>query len=471
MTVQSFPESPATAGQDAPASPASRDEATPELREPPVAGGGVPLLGHGWRLARDPLAFMSQLRDHGDIVRIKLGPKTVYAVTAPELTGALALSPDYHIAGPLWESLEGLLGKEGVATANGPLHRRQRRTIQPAFRLDAIPAYGPIMEEEAHALAERWQPGRTVDATSESFRVAVRVAARCLLRGQYMDERAERLCVALATVFRGMYRRMVVPLGPLYRLPLPANREFNNALADLHLLVDEIIAERRASGQKPDDLLTALLEAKDDNGDPIGEQEIHDQVVAILTPGSETIASTIMWLLQALADHPEHADRIRDEVREVTGGRPVAFEDVRRLTHTNNVIVEAMRLRPAVWVLTRRAVVETELGGYRIPAGSDIIYSPFAIQRDAKSYADNLEFDPDRWLPERAEEVPKYAMKPFSVGNRKCPSDHFSMAQLTLITAALAAKYRFEQVAGSNDAVRVGITLRPHDLLVRPVAR
>ncbi|WP_399888631.1 cytochrome P450 [Streptomyces sp. BBFR51] len=451
--------------------PETRTEAAQELREPPVAGGGVPLLGHGWRLARDPLAFMSQLRDHGDIVRIKLGPKTVYAVTNPELTGALALSPDYHIAGPLWESLEGLLGKEGVATANGPLHRRQRRTIQPAFKLDAIPAYGPIMEEEAHALTERWQPGQTVDATSESFRVAVRVAARCLLRGQYMDERAERLCVALATVFRGMYRRMVVPLGPLYRLPLPANRQFNDALADLHLLVDEIIAERRASGQKPDDLLTALLEAKDDNGDPIGEQEIHDQVVAILTPGSETIASTIMWLLQALAAHPEHADRIRDEVEAATGGRPVAFEDVRGLTHTGNVIVEAMRLRPAVWVLTRRAVAETELGGYRIPAGADIIYSPYAIQRDAKSYADNLEFDPDRWLPERAKNVPKYAMKPFSVGNRKCPSDHFSMAQLTLITAALATKYRFEQVAGSNDAVRVGITLRPHDLLVRPVAR
>ncbi|MER6168532.1 cytochrome P450 [Streptomyces violaceorubidus] len=451
--------------------PETRAPGVPELREPPVAGGGVPLLGHGWRLARDPLAFMSQLRDHGDIVRIKLGPKTVYAVTDPELTGALALNPDYHIAGPLWESLEGLLGKEGVATANGPLHRRQRRTIQPAFRLDAIPAYGPIMEEEAHALAERWQPGRTVDATSESFRVAVRVAARCLLRGQYMDERAERLCVALATVFRGMYRRMVVPLGPLYRLPLPANRQFNDALADLHLLVDEIIAERRASGQKPDDLLTALLEAKDDNGDPIGEQEIHDQVVAILTPGSETIASTIMWLLQALADHPEHADRIRDEVEAVTGGRPVAFEDVRRLTHTGNVIMEAMRLRPAVWVLTRRAVAESELGGYRIPAGADIIYSPYAIQRDPKSYDDNLEFDPDRWLPERARNVPKYAMKPFSAGKRKCPSDHFSMAQLTLITAALATKYRFEQAAGSNDAVRVGITLRPHDLLVRPVAR
>ncbi|MFE0512995.1 cytochrome P450 [Streptomyces sp. NPDC058964] len=441
----------------------------PELREPPLAGGAVPVLGHGWRLVRDPLAFMSGLRDHGDVVRLRLGPKTVYAVTAPALTGALALSPDYKIDGPLWESLEGLLGKEGVATANGPRHRRQRRTIQPAFRLDAIPAYGPVMEEEAHGLTERWRPGETVDCTSESFRVAVRIAARCLLRGEYMDERAERLCIALATVFRGMYRRMVVPLGPLYRLPLPPNRKFNRALADLHLLVDEIVAERRASGQKPDDLLTALLEAKDENGEPIGEQEIHDQVVAILTPGSETVASTIMWLLQVLAEHPEHAEKVRAEVESVTGGRPVGFEDVRRLTHTNNVVVEAMRLRPAVWILTRRAVTDTALGGYRIPAGADIVYSPYAIQRDGRSYAHNLGFDPDRWLPERAKDVPKYAMSPFSVGNRKCPSDHFSMAQLTLITAALASKYRFEQVSGSNEATRVGITLRPHRLLLKPV--
>jgi epi-isozizaene 5-monooxygenase len=451
--------------------PEAEARAASELREPPLAGGGVPLLGHGWKLVRDPLAFMAQLRDHGDVVRLKLGPKIVYAVTAPHLTGAMALSPDYIIAGPLWESLEGLLGEHGVATANGPTHRRQRRTIQPAFRLDAIPAYGPIMEQEAHALTERWRLGETIDCTTESFRVAVRIAARCLLRGDFMDERAERLCVALATVFRGMYRRMVVPAGPLYRLPLPANREFNRALADLHLLVDEIVAERRASGQKPDDLLTALLEAKDENGEPIGEQEIHDQVVAILTPGSETVASTIMWLLQVLTEHPEQADKVRAEVESVTGGRPVAFEDVRKLTHTNNVVVEAMRLRPAVWILTRRAVRDTDLGDYRIPAGADIVYSPYAIQRDARSYARNLEFDPDRWLPERVKDVPKHAMSPFSVGNRKCPSDHFSMAQLSLITAAMATAYRFEQVAGSNDTTRVGITLRPHRLLLRPVPR
>ncbi|MFI9468446.1 cytochrome P450 [Streptomyces sp. NPDC052492] len=444
---------------------------TTELREPPVAGGTLPLLGHGWRLVRDPLAFLSQLRDHGDVVRLKLGPKTVYAVTTPALTGAVALSPDYIIAGPLWESLESLLGKEGVATANGPLHRRQRRTIQPAFRLDAIPAYGPIMAEEAYALVERWRAGKPLDITAESFRAAVRVTARCLMRGSYMDERAERICTDLATLFSGMYQRMVVPLGPLYKVPLPSNREFNRALADLHVLVDEIIADRRASGQKPDDLLTALLDAKDDNGDPIGEQEIHDQVIAILTPGAETVGSTVMSLLLVLTEHPELGDKIRDEVKSVVGDRPVAFEDVRNLTYTANVVTETLRLYPAVWILTRRAVADTELGGYRIPKGADLIYSPFAIQRDRRSYERNEDFDPDRWLPGRSKDVPKFAMSPFSVGNRKCPSDHFSMAELTLITAVVAGAYRFEHASGSDARPRIGITLRPRRLMLRALPR
>ncbi|MFJ5531377.1 cytochrome P450 [Streptomyces sp. NPDC093261] len=434
---------------------------------PPLAAGGVPLLGHGWRLFRDPLGFLGGLRDDGGVVRLRLGPKTVYAVTTPALAGALALSTDFEIGGPLWESLEDLLGKEGVATSNGPLHRRQRRAIQPAFRQEAIPGYGPVMAEEARALVERWRPGTTIDVTTESFRVAVRIAARCLMGGTYMDERADRICASLATLFSGMYQRMVIPLGPLYRLPVPANRAFNRALADLHLVVDEIVDARRASGQKPNDLLMALLDAKDQNGEPIGEEEIHDQVVAIVTAGSETVGSMVMSLLQVLTHHPEQADKIRDEVKTVTGGRPVAFEDVRNLTYTANVIVETMRLRPAVWILTRRAVTETQLGGYRIPAGADVVYSPYAIQHDPRSYEQPERFDPHRWLPERAKDVPKYAMTPFGVGNRKCPGDHFSMAELTLIMAEVASAYRFEEVPGSDPRLRIGITLRPRRLLLR----
>lgn len=233
--------------------------------------------------------------------------------------------------------------------------------------------------------------------------------------------------------------------------------------------MDEIVADRRASGQKPDDLLTALLEAKDENGDPIGEQEIHDQVIAILTPGSETAGSVVMSLLKVLTEHPDQVDKIREEVKSVIGDRPVSFGDVRKLQHTANVVVETMRLYPAVWILTRRAVKETELGGYRIPAGADIVYSPYAVQRDPRSYARHTEFDPDRWLPGGSPEVPKYAMTPFGVGNRKCPSDHFSMAVLTLITAVVASAFRFEPAPGSDARTHIGITLRPRRLLLRAI--
>ncbi|CAM5272743.1 cytochrome P450 [Streptomyces hirsutus] len=269
------------------------------LREPPLAGGGVPLLGHGWKLVRDPLAFMAQLRDHGDVVRIRIGPKTVYAVTTPALTGAVALSPDYIIAGPLWESLEGLERRASpppTARCTGV----SAAPSSPRSGSTRSPAYGPIMAEEAYALVERWRSGEALDVTAESFRVAVRVTARCLMRGSYMDARAERICADLATLFSGMYQRMVEPPDRFIRCRFRRTEEFELVLADLHVLVDEIVADRRASGQKPDDLLTALLEAKDENGEPIGEQEIHDQVIAILTPGSETVGATVMSLLRLL---------------------------------------------------------------------------------------------------------------------------------------------------------------------------
>ncbi|MFF1450578.1 cytochrome P450 [Streptomyces sp. NPDC058274] len=442
----------------------------PELSVPPLAGGGVPGLGHGWNLVRDPLGFLTQLRDHGDLVRLKLGPKTVYAVTSPALVGTLLTSPGYQIGGPLWDTLDVLLGK-GVATSNGQLHRRQRQTIQPEFRLDAIPKYTAVMVEEAQAFAERWKPGDTVDVTTEAFRIGVRVTARCFLQIGPIDELAERLSTALATVFGGMYRRMILSFGPFYRLPLPAHREFDRALAELHRLADEVIAERRASKEKPDDLLTALLEAKDENGETVNDQEVHDQVIAILTPGSETVGSQLMWILQLLAEHPEHATRLSEEVKSVIGDRPITFGDLRNLRHTNNVITEALRIRPAVWILTRQALAETELGGYRIPAGADIVYSPLAIQRDPRSYERNLEFDPDRWLPERSKDVPKYAMSPFSVGNRKCPADHFSMAELAIILATVVPKWRLENLPETDRNTRVGITLRPRRLLLRAVPR
>ncbi|WP_055563707.1 cytochrome P450 [Streptomyces atriruber] len=451
-----------------PAPPASGPD---PLRTPPVVRGGAPLLGHAWNLVRDPLGFLSALRDHGDLVRIRLGPRTAYVVCDPELVGALLKNPEYVVGGPLWDTLEVLLGK-GVATSNGKLHRRQRRMMQPAFRPERIADYAKVMEEEARATAGRWRPGATVDVSAEMFRTAVRIVSRSLLEVDSIGDKADRIADSLHTVFDGLYRRMVLSVGPLHRVPTPANRRFESALADLHALVDEIVAERRAAGPGgPDDLLAELLRARDESGEPIADQEIHDNVVSLVVAGAENVASTLAWTFHLMTEHPDQERRLVEEVNSVAPGRAITFADLKDLPHLRNVVTEAMRIRPAAWIFTRRSVAETDLGGYRIPAGADIVYSVYAMQRDPRSFERNLEFDPDRWNPERAADVPEFAMMPFSVGNRKCPGDHFSLAELALILGTVAPKWRLERVAETDASTQVGITLHPKRLVLRATPR
>ncbi|MFH8794528.1 cytochrome P450 [Streptomyces sp. NPDC017941] len=441
------------------------------LRTPPVVPGGAPLLGHAWNLVRDPLGFLTALRDHGDLVRIRLGPRTAYAVCAPELVGEMLKSPDYIVGGPLWDTLEVLLGK-GVATSNGPLHRRQRRMMQPAFRPERIADYAGVMAQEAQATAARWVDGSTVDVGAEMFRTAVRIVSRSLLEVESIGAKADRISDSLHTVFEGLYRRMVLSVGPLHRVPTPANRRFARALADLHALVDEIVAERRARGNGGEqDLLAVLLAAHDESGRPLTDREIHDHVVSLVVAGAENVASTLAWAFHLLTEHPEQERRLVEEVNSVARGRPVAFADLKELPHTRNVVTEAMRIRPAAWIFTRRSVAGTDLGGYAIPADADIVYSVYAMQRDPRSFERHLEFDPDRWNPERAADVPEFAMMPFSVGNRKCPGDHFSLAELTIILATVAPMWRLRRVGRTDTDTKVGITLHPKKLVLRAERR
>ncbi|NUW07204.1 cytochrome P450 [Streptomyces sp. CAI-21] len=445
--------------------------AAPGPRTPPLVAGSVPVLGHAPSLVRDPLAFLTGLRDHGDLVRVKLGPKTAYAVCAPELVGALLRnSQEFQVGGPLWENLEVLLGK-GVATSNGADHRRQRRMMQPAFRPERIASYATVMEEEARAMADRWQDGQVVDIGAETFSCAVRVVARSLLEVDSIGAKADRISASLHTVFSGLYRRMILSFGPLHRLPTPANRRFERALADLHHLVDEVIAERHAQGKGADDLLDILLTSEDGEGRPLGDQEIHDHLVSLIVAGAENVASTLAWCFQLLTEHPAEEQRVAEEALSVAPDRPVNFGDLGSLDHTRNVIVESMRIRPAAWIFTRRAVADTELGGYRIPAGADIIYSAYAMQHDPRSFDQPDVFDPDRWIPERAEKVPQYAMMPFSTGNRKCPGDHFSMVEATLMLATVLPRWRLVPVPETDPAPRIGITLQPKRAVFRVESR
>ncbi len=391
---------------------------------------------------------------------------------APDLVGELLTrrAKSTIVGGPLWETLEDLIGK-GVATSNGVLHLQQRRMIQPAFRPEQIAGYAKIMAAEAGAMVERWRPGQVIDVFEQMFDFAVRTVSRSMLDSHSIGRKADEISASLRTIFSSMYRRMILPANPLYRLPTPANRRFDQALDTMHRIVDEIIDERRAGDTSRDDLLAVLLEARDNTGEPLSDQEIHDHIVSVLVAGSETVASTLAWIFPLLSRHPHEETRLHRELDAVVGDHPVGFDQLPNLSHTSNVITETMRLHTAAWIFTRRTTAETDLGGFRIPAGADILYSTYATQRDRRSFDRPLTFDPDRWLPEHAAQVPRFAMLPFGVGNRKCPGDHFTMVEATLMLATVASRWRLVPVAATDTSTRIGITLRPRRLHMRTEAR
>jgi epi-isozizaene 5-monooxygenase len=210
-----------------------------------------------------------------------------------------------------------------------------------------------------------------------------------------------------------------------------------------------------------------LLDTRDDTGRPLNRQEIHDQVIAVLVAASETVASTLGWIFPLLSRHPREEERLHHEVDTVLRSRPVGADALPNLRHTRNVIVETMRLHTGAWIFTKRATADIDLGGFRIPAGADIFYSSYALQRDRRSFERPQAFDPDRWLPENAARVPRYAMIPFGAGNRKCPGDHFTMTEAALVLATVASRWRLLPVTATDLHIRLGITLRPKKLLMR----
>jgi epi-isozizaene 5-monooxygenase len=438
-------------------------------REPAMADGAVPLLGHALKFGRDPLGFLSTLRDHGELVRLKLGPRPAYAVCSPELLGEL-LSADpeiFIVGGPMWDALKALLG-EGVATSNGASHRRQRRMIQPAFRREQVARYAQVMQQEANALSASWRDDELIDINRITFDISVRIITHSLLHTDAVDRQSETLCEALRALFRGMYRQMMLSALPLPHLLSRGSRPFRDALASLHGIVDEIIVQRRQASRHNDDLVTTLLTARDEStGKPLDDQEIHDHVVSLLVGGTDSLAASMAWLLHHLSQHPEIQQSLYQEIDLASASGLVDFYRLRELPYLRNVITESMRVQPAIWVFTRRAARSTQLGGYRIPAGADIFYSPYAMQRDARSFDHPLHFDPDRWSPARAAHIPRFAMEPFSAGDRRCPGDHFSLAEMALLVIAIVSRWRLLPRPETDVRIRIGITLRPKRLIVQ----
>ncbi|MCI3224565.1 cytochrome P450 [Streptomyces sp. NP-1717] len=442
---------------------------TTDMIVPPMAPGKLPLIGHAVPLIRDRLAFVQRLREHGPVVRVAVGPKTLTVVNSPELMHRMLTSQaDEFTKGLLFEKLK-LFGKDALPVAEGKPHLRRRRLMQPAFHRQQVAGYVDTMREAVEPYVAGWDGGTPLDVKTEMQLMAQGVVMSALFSAAPRREPAHTILDSVDTVFKTALRRALLPISALERLPTRRNRRAEAASTALRTAVADIITEHRAHPHTYDDIVSLLLTAQDDTGATLPDDEILSEIVALLAAGSETTAVVLAWLFHELGRNPEMERRLHEEVDSVLAEGPLTAERIPRLVYTRMLLSETLRLYSPAWLVTRQAVSDVRLGEFTLPAGSDVIWSAYALHRDPGIYPDPLRFDPDRWLPERPQ-PPKGGFIPFGSGKRMCIGDAFAWTETVVITALVASRWRLRPTPGAVRPVGA-ISTHPSSLRMVPELR
>jgi cytochrome P450 len=228
-------------------------------------------------------------------------------------------------------------------------------------------------------------------------------------------------------------------------------------------VIHEIIRNRRAHRSATQDLLESLLDMQDESGSGMSDEQLRDEVMTLFLAGHETTANALSWSLYLLSQNPEKEEALHSEIRSVLNGRPPAAADLPRLPYTEMVVKEAMRLYPPAWGIGRRAIHDFELGGYFIPAGTNVFLLQWITQRDARFFPEPERFEPERWRedPTRNGKLPRFAYFPFGGGPRVCVGAGFAMMEATLLLATIAQRFRLTLAREPRVEPLFSVTLRP----------
>lgn len=468
----------------------------------PVAPGGVGLLGHNTAFRRDRMGLLRSISGASEpLMRLRLPFPGIRAIAAndPEIVQEVLVekAKSFVKSDMLRFSLWNLAG-EGLFTSNGELWRRQRKLLAPLFTPRALEAYADDMAQCARRTVDAWTDGQALSLANETTRLTMGVAGKTLFDADTFsqaDEIGDALTVALewtgwimarpfavghvisrrallrlATKTRGRTHALLEDAARRMQGPVALvgerGRELSRAITFLDNHVQNMIDERRrasdASGRS--DLLTRLLEAIDDDGASMSDRQVRDEVLTLFVAGHETTATGLAWTLYYACREPALYAAMEREA-DAVGDSPRAA-DLPRLDLCLRAFKEALRIAPPVYIFGRDSREPVTIGGYSLPAASNVLISPWALHHSSRYWPDPERFDPDRFLPAREAVRHRYSYLPFGTGPRVCLGSHFAYMEAQLSLAVLLRRYRFELLG--DDEPEPGATLRPkHGVRVR----
>ena len=429
----------------------------------PPGPKGLPFAGSLFDYFRDMLGFLVRVKEeYGDIAYFKLGSRQMYLLSNPEHIKDVLVTHNRNFTKSRALQRTKIVLGEGLLTNEGDSHIRQRKIIQPIFHQKRIRGYGDTMAEYSRHLTNTWENGSVLDIHREMMRLTLAIVSKTLFDADVESETDDigKSLTNLVTLFP----RLLFPYSEyLDNLPIPGNKRCTEAIEHLDEIIYGLIDERRRGGGSREDLLTMLLEAQDDEGNRarMSDKQVRDEALTLFLAGQESTANALTWTLYLISQYPEVERKMHQEITGVLGGRLPALEDLGKLSYTQRVFKEALRLYPPAWAVARRAVDDYWVEGYHIPAGADIFMSQYVVHRDQRFYNEPLKFDPDRWTGDFESALPKFAYFPFGGGPRRCIGEPFAWMEGVIVIASIISEWKMRLVPNQRIVPDALITIRP----------
>ncbi len=424
---------------------------------------GLPLLGNLLDMGRDTLGFFERsVREYGDLTALRVGTFPAVIVNNSDMIEQVLVKQHEKFTKNkvFWRQVQAMVGN-GLFVSEGKFWQRQRKLAAPAFATLPLQSYAPAMVDQAERTVARWQDGDVIDIYREMMGLGLRIAAQTLFDSN-LDDDLDGIEQATNWIIDEVAARFSRPFLIPDAVPLPGHVRYRRGVAYIDRLVYRIIAEYRAGKRAHEGgFLDRLMQARDDDGKPMSDKQLRDEICNMLLAGYETSALTMSYGFDLLGRHRDIQDEVAEEAQRVAGDRPVTSDDIGNLPRTEHAIIEILRLFPPGWAIGRENTEDVWLGDYRIARGTTIILSPWITQRDPRYFADPLKFHPERWAGDFRRRLPRFAYFPFGGGPRVCIGNRFAMMEAMLLLATIVKRFDVERLTGRPFGLLPSVTLRP----------
>ncbi|MDL5155508.1 bifunctional cytochrome P450/NADPH--P450 reductase [Actinomycetospora termitidis] len=363
-----------------------------------------------------------------------------------------------------------------TADSDDPMWRSAHDILLPAFSQRAIRAYVPLMVDIADQLLLKWErlnPGESIDVTGDMTRLTLDTIALCgfgyRFNSFYRDTQHPFVGAMMGALNESQARQRIPPA--VVRMRRGAQRALEADMQFMQDTVQQILSERRASGEPGDDLLGHMLVGTDKEGRPLPDDNIVSQCITFLVAGHETTSGLLSFAISYLLKAPDVVARAQAEVDEVLGtdlsAAPTAAQ-IGKLTYVTQILEETLRLWPTAPAFTRQPLEDTTVGGFEFRAGTPIVAASIALHRNTDVWGDDAwEFDPDHFAPERREGRPPNAYKPFGSGVRACIGRQFALQEAILVLAMVLQRFELVDHADYRLRIQESLTLKPDGLTIQ----